>query len=239
MQTFHEGELSREVSSTWTAQIVNAPAGFLTLIPATAGTFQSFSLSANATGAPREALLRFSSTIEGTSVSTDITIRQLSTDIIVTTDPLLDTPLSSGAGSVDITYTYGGSATGASFSIVGDFITATGVAAITGNETVQTFTIAANGTNSERQGTIQFTATDGVNSVSEEVIVVQSGSGEAHTISVGTVCGRDEVVSGRRGRCIYGYFGRRGDGFYGYVGVLFYACGECGFDTGTYVCIGG
>ena len=109
-------------------------------------------------------------------------------ELTVTTIPALATPLSSDAGNVAITYTYGGSATGAKFSITegATFITATGVAATSGKETTQSFTIAANSTASERQGTIQITADNGTTTQTEDVVIRQSGSGEAHTISVAT-----------------------------------------------------
>ena len=107
-------------------------------------------------------------------------------ELTVTTIPALATPLSSDAGTVAITYTYGGSATGAKLSITegATFITATGLGVITGKETTQSFTIAANSTASERQGTIQITADNGTTTETEDVVITQSGSGEVHTISV-------------------------------------------------------
>ena len=107
-------------------------------------------------------------------------------ELTVTAIPALATPLSSDAGTVAITYTYGGSATGATFSITegAAFISETGVAVITGKETTQSFAIAANSTASARQGTIQFTATNGTTTETEAVVITQSGAGEVHTISV-------------------------------------------------------
>ena len=118
VQIFRRAEAFPDRFLRWNAQIVGAnPGGFLTLIPTTAGTFQTIQYSANATGAPREATVRFSSLVDGTLLSTDVQVRQLSTDIVVTTDPSLSRPLSPDAGSVDITYTYGGSAIRASGAI--------------------------------------------------------------------------------------------------------------------------
>ena len=119
--------------------------------------------------------------------------------LTVTAIPALDTPLSPVSQDVEITYTHSGSATaaGVTFSIVDadpasltdDFITesATVSAVIVDNTTTtRTFTIEANSTAAERQGTIQFTATNGTTPETVNVVITQSGSGEVHTISVAT-----------------------------------------------------
>ena len=107
-------------------------------------------------------------------------------------------PLLSSAGSFDITYTYGGLATSATSTLVSgrtDFLTAGALNSTTGSkEATQTFSFAENGTSSVREQTIQFTAenADGSKSVTEEILITQSGAAEAPSISVST----DSDISG-------------------------------------------
>ena len=180
------------------AAVVNAPAGYLTLVPNTAGTFHAVQYTANETGFPRIGVVRFTSTLrDGTILSEDVTLTQLAVGLSLSTDAELRLPLSSATGSFDITYIRTGSATSVSIDITegASFLTASGSPTQSPTHTkaaTETFTLTANSTGAVRQATIQFIATDGTNDFTKEITLTQSDAGEAHTLSVDT----DVDVSG-------------------------------------------
>ena len=147
-----------------------------------------------ATTSPRTATLTFTATggagPDGTQVLT-LTQLGVSPTITIVEGATLTHPLLPSAGSFSLTYTYGGTATSASSTIVGGsgFLTSPLPAVVSATNTqqfTQAFNFVANNTGQSRQATIQFTATDGTNNTTEDLVITQSGANEPPTISVST-----------------------------------------------------
>ena len=160
----------------------------------------------NAATSPRTATLTFTATggdgPDGTQVLALTQLAEIPT-ITIVEGATLTHPLLPSAGSFDITYTYGGTAISASSTIVGGsgFLTASGspVSVSGSKEATQAFNFVANNTGISREATIQFTATDGSKSVTEELLITQSGANEPPTISVSTDSDISNLVSAYAG----------------------------------------
>ena len=183
---------------------------FITAFTSTTGDETSNTLAinytANGTGSPRTARLTFIATggdgPDGTQVLTLTQLAEIPT-ITIVEGATLTHPLLPSAGSFSVTYTYGGTATSASSTIVGGsgFLTASGspVSVSGSKEATQAFNFVANNTGISREATIQFTATDGTNTTTEDLVITQSGANEAPTISVSTDPDISNLVSAYAG----------------------------------------
>ena len=162
----------------------------------------------NAATSPRTATLTFTATggdgPDGTQVLALTQLAEIPTITIVEGATLIH-PLLPSSGSFSVTYTYGGTAISASSTIVGGsgFLTASGspVSVSGSKEATQAFNFEANNTGISRQATIQFTAenADGSKSVTEELVITQSGANEPPTISVSTDPDISNLVSAYAG----------------------------------------